>query len=159
MRATENSVCWSLDRTTFRKFLAASSNQALQDVSSSLRSIPLLQGLTDSHLNKLASCTTSEKFDAGEKIITKGEIGEKFYILKEGAVVCTDIINSATGEPVNDVKLTQGAHFGEVRDARDARRARAIESSRALIPSAPRGLSLALARSARSSNSSRAPRP
>ena len=151
MRATENSVCWSLDRTTFRKFLAASSNQALQDVSSSLRSIPLLQGLTDSHLNKLASCTTSEKFDAGEKIITKGEIGEKFYILKEGAVVCTDIINPTTGEPVNDVKLTQGAHFGEVRYARGAR---VSLGARSLLP-----LSRSRSRSARSSNSSRAPRP
>ena len=76
VRATEPSVCWSLDRSTFRKFLAASSNQALHDVSSSLRSIPLLQGLTDAHLNKLASCTTKENFGDKEKIITRGEIGE-----------------------------------------------------------------------------------
>ena len=83
---------------SFRKFLAASSNQQLHYISEALRSIPLLQGLTETHVNKLATCTMIEKYKDGATIITKGEIGEKFYIIKEGAVVCTDIVNPTTGQ-------------------------------------------------------------
>ena len=48
--------------------------------------IVLFRNLSDDKLELIESSLKLEKFDNGRKIITQGEIGDKFYIIKSGRV-------------------------------------------------------------------------
>ena len=50
-------------------------------------------------------------YHAGETIIRKGDHGDTFFMIKSGAVVCTDIISR--GEAIDDLALGPGDFFGE----------------------------------------------
>lgn len=50
-------------------------------------------------------------YHSGETIIRKGDHGDTFFMIKSGAVVCTDIISR--GEPIDDLALGPGDFFGE----------------------------------------------
>jgi len=107
--ATEQSLCWKIDRKPFRYFLASSSNSTLDEIVADLKKVKVLEGLPVAHLTKLAAHATKERFPEGERIIRKGEQGDKFYMLKKGVVECRNI-----GDGASVVELAAGGHFGEL---------------------------------------------
>ena len=111
VRATEDSACWAMDVHLFRHMLASSSATRLGDATRDLGDVDILRGLPDRFLYKLATHTYMESYDAGDRIIAKGSIGDKFYMLKSGAVKCANI--GSDDGPLRDVALQRGAHFGE----------------------------------------------
>ena len=42
-------------------------------------------------LSKFADALTPVSYSEGERIVTKGDVGEVFYIIQEGTVKCHDI--------------------------------------------------------------------
>ena len=68
--------------------------------------MPFFGGLTDSQLAKVAECLTPEEFQPGSPIITKGDLGDCFFMLRSGTATVTDGTKQlATVQP--------GGFFGE----------------------------------------------
>jgi len=80
---------WTLDLRTFRRMLAtASSTQTMARVEF-LKRVSLLQNLSVEQISKLAGALTPQTFNDGAYIIRQGDMGDKFYLIKEGTVKCT----------------------------------------------------------------------
>lgn len=77
-----------------------------------LRAIPLMQELSDDLVAALAQRMQSEQVAAGEKIVTEGDPGDKFYVVAQGKVeVCTTGVH---GERLRLAMLADGDYFGEI---------------------------------------------
>ena len=103
---------WMLDRPTFRRTLAASAHNDLEETTGVLRTVPLLEPLTEAQLAAMAEAVQPVHFSAGELVIEKGTAGSIFYILRSGAVLCTDI-GVEGGKKFDDLALGPGDYFGE----------------------------------------------
>ena len=102
-----------------------------------LRNVPFFGGLTDSQLAKVAECLAPEDFAPGSPIITKGDLGDCFYMLRSGAVIVTDGTKQlATVQP--------GGFFGERALLNDDVRAANVT----VPPGGPSALCYVLSRSA-----------
>lgn len=73
-----------------------------------LARVPLFTGIAPRHLKKLADLTEEQQFMEGARIVREGDIGDTFYVIREGEAKVT----SATGRVVN--RLRPGDFFGEI---------------------------------------------
>ena len=108
-----NTACrlWKVDQKTFRYMLANNTNAQQKDINDVLRKVPFLAELDDSDLLKISDALTSVTFPEGERIINKGDVGEVFYIIREGTVKVHDI---GFGDSTYvDQPLSSGEFFGE----------------------------------------------
>jgi CRP-like cAMP-binding protein len=108
-----NTACrlWKVDQKTFRYMLANNSNTQQKDINDILRKVPFLAELDDSDLLRISDALTSVTFPEGERIITKGDVGEVFYIIREGTTKVHDI---GFGDSTYvDQPLGPGDFFGE----------------------------------------------
>jgi len=101
---------WALDRITFRSIIARNVSEQMDTRKTVLQNVPLLESLTEVQLEKLAEAIELVNFEANERIITKGEPGNVFYILKSGTVLCTD---AGDNTALEDLVLGPGEYFGE----------------------------------------------
>lgn len=108
-----NTVCrlWKVDQKTFRYMLANNTNAQQKDINEVLRKVPFLSELDDHDLMRVSDALTSVTFPEGERIINKGDIGEVFYIIREGTTKVHDI---GFGDSTYvDQPLGPGDFFGE----------------------------------------------
>lgn len=108
-----NTACrlWKVDQKTFRHMLANNTNAQQKDINDVLRKVPFLAELEDSDLLKISDALTSVTFPEGDRIINKGDVGEIFYIIREGTVKVHDI---GFGDSTYvDQPLGPGDFFGE----------------------------------------------
>jgi len=82
---------WKVDQRTFRYMLANNTASQQKDIHGTLRKVPFLSELDDRVLVKISDALTTVTFPEGERIINKGDVGEVFYILREGKVKVHDI--------------------------------------------------------------------
>ena len=54
-----------------------------------LKSIPILQSLSEAQLSKLSASLESRRFMDGDVIINQGDPGNTFYVIETGEVVVT----------------------------------------------------------------------
>ena len=97
-----------------------------------LQKTPLWTGLTSQDLGLVAKYAEEQKFESGQKIVSKGEPGTGFYLLLEGAVEVRSGAQTLS-------KLGPGQFFGEMAIFDNQPRSAdvvAIEPSRILILSA-----------------------
>lgn len=83
-----------------------------QDMIQLLRNVPTLKLLTQTQLEGLLSDFALEKFNEGDMIIEEGEAGDKYYVIKTGAVIVA-IEDGATGENKQVATMQRGDQFGE----------------------------------------------
>eukprot|EP00536_Pseudo-nitzschia_multiseries_P000096 jgi/Psemu1/177714/e_gw1.2.223.1 len=111
IKAKVQTSLWRLHNYTYRLVLAKHAEKADVDIKATLRKVDLFQNLTENTINKFADALTKVSYKDGSRIITKGEIGEIFYIIEDGSVRVHDI---GTGDSqLTDVILEQGDYFGE----------------------------------------------
>ncbi len=72
-----------------------------------LRQVPVLSGLTDRHLRKVAALATVARFDRSTTVARQGDRGDAFYVILDGRARVTRRGRSAT-------RLGNGDHFGEM---------------------------------------------
>lgn len=102
---------WKVDQRTFRHMLANNTANQQKDVHGVLRKVPFLSELEDRNLTKISDALTSVSFPTGERIINKGDVGEVFYILRDGTVKVHDI-GFGDSQYVDQI-LGPGDWFGE----------------------------------------------
>jgi CRP-like cAMP-binding protein len=111
IKAAANCILWTLDRVFFRQaMVTSSSNQNIQ-LCQFLSKINLFENLGTQSLNQLARSLTKQSYEDGHYIIRQGEIGEKFYVIFKGTVVCTRTGDNGTETFL--VELHAGDVFGE----------------------------------------------
>ena len=104
-------VCWRIDQRTFRHVLARHAHEQDKDIQGILKNIDLFSKLQPTALQKFSLALTRVSFKKGDRIVTKGEIGEIFYAIQEGKVRVHDIgIGDSTSV---DQILKAGDSFGE----------------------------------------------
>ena len=108
-----NTTCrlWKVDQRTFRYMLANNTASQQKDIHDVLRKVPFLAELDDTNLTRISDALTSVTFPEGERIINKGDVGEVFYILREGKVKVHDI--GFGDSQYIDQELGIGDFFGE----------------------------------------------
>lgn len=72
----------------------------------------LFADLTEEEVGALAKLFVKEEFKANQKIITQGEVGDKFYLIRSGVVVVR--IKSKSGLEEEVARLSEGDFFGEI---------------------------------------------
>lgn len=76
-----------------------------------LSRVPLFEGLSKSHLARLASLAEDSSYNAGRVIVRRGDPGKAFYVIVDGqAKVVKGKITSARAEAI----LGPGEFFGEL---------------------------------------------
>ncbi|KAF0693137.1 Aste57867_15857 [Aphanomyces stellatus] len=118
VRATSDCVLWTLGRNEFRTIQAQSSEDSLAKRSHWLRNVSLFSTLSARQLSLINRALEVVKFEDGDKIVQQGALGDAFYIVAQGTVVCTvhgskrDLHVKAT--QTNQVaRLGEGDYFGE----------------------------------------------
>ena len=112
-RTTTKCVLWKVGAKTFRHVLARSAAEAHGGLCNTIKSISLFEHMSPTELSKFVAALTPVSYVEGERIITKGEIGEVFYIIQDGTVRCHDM---GLGDAQYDTQLllTKGQWFGEL---------------------------------------------
>mmetsp|Transcript_10771 Transcript_10771/g.14668 ORF Transcript_10771/g.14668 Transcript_10771/m.14668 type:complete len:1045 (+) Transcript_10771:197-3331(+) len=112
VKAKTGGSLWKLDRRAFRSILHKQDNKGMIKV---LRSVEVLQSLNIGQLQRLADTLAEEVFEDGHHIIQQGDVGNEFFIINKGHVVCTVRKNPAnTAEAAKEVlRLGPNQYFGE----------------------------------------------
>ena len=77
-----------------------------------LSQIHIFEGLSSLHLRRIAAIGTEEQHAYGTSIFAEGDLGEKFYVVLEGAVRISRIV-PGMGEEALAI-LRHGSAFGEM---------------------------------------------
>lgn len=109
--ATTQCRLWKVDQRTFRYMLANNTANQEKEINEVLRKVPFLSELDDHDLLRISDALTTVSFPGGERIINKGDVGEVFYIIREGEVKVTDI--GFGDSQYVDQTLGPGDFFGE----------------------------------------------
>lgn len=109
--AADSLTMWKVDQTTFRHLLARSNMEHEGNIIATLSKIDLFKDLDKQILTKFADVINTIKFNPGANIVTKGQTGDVFYIVKSGQVRVHDI---GLGDSSFDDKTEgEGYWFGE----------------------------------------------
>jgi len=107
----ESTKLWRLDRQVFHLAIASLSESRARAAKAALSRVPLLgNNLSKAHLGALSRLVKLVRYQAMQKIITKGELGLDMFLIDSGRVVCRDLEGCA---PDEELVLGPGDHFGE----------------------------------------------
>jgi CRP-like cAMP-binding protein len=111
--ATLDSILWSVDRKTFRKIVIQSRQERAKYYENFLKTVPVLEKLTDNERSQLADALSPVEFKEGEVVINQGDANSddfKFYLVTEGEATAT-IKKDSKVAVVG--KLKKNDYFGE----------------------------------------------
>ena len=111
-QAVQDAVLWKVGQAAFRRVVSRHAVAQEQPASELRETSPLFAQCDSETLTALADSFSTVKFQENEKIITKGDLGEVFYVIQEGTVRVSDIGTGTTS--MMDQTLTKGDWFGEL---------------------------------------------
>ena len=89
MSATTDARVWTLERDVFRDLTRTAAMASDAGNLVFLNSVPLLASLTVGERVRLAEALEEKTFKPGETVVTQGEVGDMFYIVRKGEAVVT----------------------------------------------------------------------
>ncbi|ETO69629.1 AGC protein kinase [Phytophthora nicotianae P1976] len=126
VKALSAGVLWAIDCRAFRRvFIKAPTSVLVQ----TLKKVDVLKTLTKAQLERLANNLTEVVYHDGDYIINQGDVGDTFYVIQEGAVICTiweDDPSAGPGKKRTSrevLRLKKNQYFGERALLNDAPRA------------------------------------
>jgi len=102
-----DSVCWQLDRDTFNHIVKEAAQKKRNRYDAFLAKVPLLASMDAYERSQLADALRIEIFTGDTTICSQGEVGKKFYIVEDGALVA-----AKNGSEV--MQYAVGDYFGEL---------------------------------------------
>jgi len=111
--AREGVRLWALDRKSFKIILMKTAIAKRNLYKAFLRQVPILSQLTEYEVLTIADALREEIFNDGDEICREGDAGDRFYIIKEGSVVCTKLAGDGKTQEVV-ARIDSGAYFGEI---------------------------------------------
>ena len=109
--ATSDAGLWALDRVTFRTILMENTSRKRRMYEAFLEEVPLLKSLEPYERHKIADALDTVYFDQGEKVMTEGDVGDRFYIIESGDAGFYKLgTDGITQQEVN--VLGRGSYFG-----------------------------------------------
>merc|ERR1712216_310854 len=131
-RATSMCTVWALQRVAFKVILMETQNKKREQHKSFLQDVEIFKDtLNEYEILTIADSLEEEVFTNNMVICRQGEVGDKFYIVKEGTAVCSQL--DATGNPVEVASLTAGGYFGEVALLQDTRKRQATVTAKGTL--------------------------
>eukprot|EP01006_Ploeotia_vitrea_P057577 TRINITY_DN68190_c4_g1_i2.p2 TRINITY_DN68190_c4_g1~~TRINITY_DN68190_c4_g1_i2.p2 ORF type:complete len:690 (-),score=428.08 TRINITY_DN68190_c4_g1_i2:1369-3438(-) len=121
IKAKTDCTLWAMDRVTFRRVIMTSTRKKREKYQKFLENVPLLESLDKYERSSLADALQSVQFKDGERIITKGENGDNFFILERGVAIATKEIDGKEQEVYRYDQA--GQFFGELALLHDQPRA------------------------------------
>ena len=106
IRTIESSELWVLSRSSFRRAIKSVSKSKHTTNKQFLETVPFFQALTNKQKSQILLLSISQEFKCGDRIVTEGDPGDIFYIIKEGTVSCSI-------DNIEVRRLGQGEFFGE----------------------------------------------
>lgn len=100
-----------VDQKSFRYILQTQTEKGTHDKIALLRGVAFLKGLSELDIAKLANAMVSKTFAKGDCLAKKGDVGDFFYIIKEGTVEATDV--GAGNQKYDNVTFKAGDYVGE----------------------------------------------
>mmetsp|Transcript_39656 Transcript_39656/g.51136 ORF Transcript_39656/g.51136 Transcript_39656/m.51136 type:complete len:1011 (-) Transcript_39656:146-3178(-) len=88
---TQKASLWALDRKSFKHYRKSNVQRASKYILDILANVPLFKDLNFFELVRVQEVSREERRIEGEVVIKKGDIGNTFYIILEGMVVCSDV--------------------------------------------------------------------
>lgn len=102
----EPCILWSLDRKTFMKTITKIRMQEYDENKKFINSVGIFNILTNTQKEALLGACVTQTWPVGHVIIKEGDIGNLFYIVKEGTAVCNP-------EKSDSIQVHTGGYFGE----------------------------------------------
>jgi cAMP-dependent protein kinase regulator len=103
---------WALDRSSFKIILMKAAISKRKLYKTFLREVPILSEMTEHEILTIADALHEDTFDDGTIICEEGASGDRFYIIKQGSVICKKTFGDGNSEEV--ACLNTGSYFGEV---------------------------------------------
>ncbi len=103
---------WTLDRISFKKILMKTTIEVREVNKRFIEMVPLFSSLDEYEVLTISDALHEEGFEDSQAVLTEGEAGDKFYLIKEGNVVCTKLQSDGSVKEVK--KLSSGDYFGEL---------------------------------------------
>jgi cAMP-dependent protein kinase regulator len=108
---SDPTVLFRVDQKTFRHVMQTRSKESESEKMDLLKGINFLKDFNNLDLQRLSDCMVPRYFQKDDIVVSKGEVGEAFYVLQKGMMKVTDISVGSTS--YEDVTLTPGDYFGE----------------------------------------------
>jgi len=112
VKAKEPCALWSLSASDLQEVTKARLQTKFDSWAKILENVPDLEFLSSYERSKIASSLVEVKFEAGETIVTQGEVASEFYVLLEGSLHIS-VDNKPVGEYHADANHGLHPHFGE----------------------------------------------
>lgn len=123
--ATVDSVVWVLERDDFRYYMRDAQESATSQIELFLNSVPILAPLSREEKLRLVDALEEASFQPGSRIMTQGDKGDLFYIIKDGEAM----VYEESGTERRKVNhLFKADFFGEKALLSDEPRAATIEA-------------------------------
>jgi cAMP-dependent protein kinase regulator len=110
-KATRSTTLWKVDQKSFRTLLARHTKDRDDDIKKLIDSISLFKHLDENAKARFINAMTQVVWNADDRIVQKGSIGNVFYIIQEGQVRVHDI--GLGDSKFEEQTLGNGSWFGE----------------------------------------------
>jgi cGMP-dependent protein kinase len=106
VKTLEPTQLWVIDRVAFNEALKVANSSTYEENKAFINGVAMFQALSQAQKDGLIMSLITQKYNAGEVIVKEGDVGELFYIIKEGTVACIQ-------QGVEVRRLVSGEFFGE----------------------------------------------
>ena len=112
VKCVTGGILYALDRVAFRSILMAHNRSNADSTAQFLKSVQLLNSLTDAQRDAVGSVLVEERYGQGEVIVRQGDPADSLYVIKKGT--CIAHLSDGGGSLGKEVaRMGPGGVFGE----------------------------------------------